>query len=124
MNKHALLTGFLGVVIGALATYALTASAPGEHRLEPMGMGQQQDAMHMSMDDMAGMLNGKNGDAFDQAFLEGMIPHHQGAIDMANAALQQAGHEEIKAMARDIIAAQQREIDMMRGWQQAWGFSH
>lgn len=88
-----------------------------------MGMMDDDDMMGMSMDDMAGMLEGKTGDAFDAAFLAGMIPHHQGAIDMAEAALESAGHEEIKAMARAIISAQQKEIDQMRGWQKSWGYT-
>lgn len=81
------------------------------------------DAMSMSMHDMSAMLKGKTGDAFDKAFIEGMIPHHQGAIEMARAAQQSAKHQEIKDMAEDIISAQQREIDMMKGWQQAWGYT-
>lgn len=76
----------------------------------------------MTMDDMVNMLKGKTGDELDAAFLEGMIPHHQGAIDMANLVLQNAKHEEIRQMARDIISAQQREIDMMKQWQRDWGY--
>lgn len=37
----------------------------------------------MSMYEMEKMLQGKTGDELDRAFLEAMIPHHQGAIDMA-----------------------------------------
>jgi len=81
------------------------------------------DMKGMSMDDMASMLEGKTGDAFDKAFIEGMIPHHQGAIDKARAALQSAKHDEIKRMARDIISAQQSEIDMMKQWQKDWGYN-
>ncbi len=81
------------------------------------------DAMSMSMDDMSAMLEGKTGDAFDRAFIEGMIPHHQGAIDMALAARESARHEEIKRMAEDIITAQQREIDTMKQWQKDWGYT-
>ncbi len=84
-----------------------------------MGM----DAMDMSMNDMTEMLSGKTGDAFDKAFIEGMIPHHQGAIDMAKEALKSAKHDEIKRMARDIISAQQSEIDMMNQWLKNWGYT-
>jgi uncharacterized protein (DUF305 family) len=41
------------------------------------------DPMDMSMRDMDSMMKGRTGDALNKAFLEGMIPHHQGAIDMA-----------------------------------------
>lgn len=87
------------------------------------GMMNGDDHMSMSMADMSRMLEGKTGDAFDEAFVEGMIPHHQGAIDMAKAALTSAKHQEIKDMARDIIDAQQAEIDMMKQWQKSWGYA-
>ncbi len=82
----------------------------------------QAGMMEMSMDDMSTMLEGKTGDEFDAAFIQGMIPHHQGAIDMANAALASARHDEIKKMAQDIISSQQREIDQMKQWQTNWGY--
>lgn len=81
------------------------------------------DMMGMSMNDMAAMLDGKTGDAFDKAFIEGMIPHHQGAIDMARAAQTSAKHEEIKRMADAIISAQQQEIDQMNQWLKDWGYT-
>lgn len=56
----------------------------------------------------------------DQQFIAMMIPHHQMAIDMAKVALERAEHPEIKQAAQDIIAAQQREIDQMTGWQHEW----
>ncbi len=80
------------------------------------------DGMSMTMHDMMMMLEGKTGDEFDKAFIQGMIPHHQGAIDMAREALKNAKHEEIKQLARDIIASQQREIDAMKQWQEQWGY--
>jgi hypothetical protein len=86
-------------------------------------MGMKDDAMNMSMDDMAAMLKGKTGDEFDQAFIEGMIPHHQGAIDMAKEAQKHAKHEEIKRMADAIISAQQQEIDQMNQWMKDWGYT-
>lgn len=86
------------------------------------GMGSM-DHDDMTMGDMVDMLKGKTGDELDAAFLEGMIPHHQGAVDMANLILKNAKHEELRQMARDIIDAQQKEIDMMEGWQKAWGYA-
>jgi uncharacterized protein (DUF305 family) len=80
-------------------------------------------AMDMSMKDMADMLKGKTGDDLDSAFLEGMIPHHQGAIDMAKEAQKHAKHEEIKRMADAIISAQQQEIDQMNQWMKDWGYT-
>lgn len=86
--------------------------------------GEHGDGMDMSMKGMTMMLEGKTGDAFDAAFLEMMIPHHEGAIDMAELAQKYAGHAELKAMANDIIEAQQSEIDLMKSWQESWGFTN
>lgn len=62
--------------------------------------------------DMAAPLT---GDA-DRDFLKGMVPHHQGAIDMARVVLKYGKDPKIKKLARRIIAAQEKEIAMMNGW--------
>lgn len=76
--------------------------------------------MHDSMQGMMQGLENKTGDEFDKAFISEMILHHQGAIDMANAALKNAKHQEIKDLANAIISAQTKEINQMKEWQQAW----
>lgn len=57
---------------------------------------------------------------FDAQFIDSMIEHHQGAIDMAREALQQTEREEITTMAAAIIAAQNTEIEQMQSWRTAW----
>jgi uncharacterized protein (DUF305 family) len=57
---------------------------------------------------------------FDQQFIDMMVPHHQGAVEMAKIAQQRAQRPEIKAMAADIIASQDAEITQMKGWRKAW----
>jgi uncharacterized protein (DUF305 family) len=74
--------------------------------------------MEMAMGTM-----GINEDAsvpFDQRFIGAMISHHQGAIDMAQMALEQAEHEEVRTLAEAIIAAQTAEIEQMLGWLADW----
>ena len=53
------------------------------------------------------------GADLDRAFLQGMVPHHQAAIDMATVEVQKGKDPRTKAMAQAIITDQQREIALM-----------
>lgn len=64
--------------------------------------------------------NNQNVSTLDKHFIEQMIPHHEGAIAMANLALQKAKHPELKTLATAIIAAQTSEIESMNSWYQDW----
>ena len=52
----------------------------------------------------------------DVDFVRGMIPHHQGAIDMAKALLVHGKDAEVRKLAEGIIKAQESEIAFIRGW--------
>jgi uncharacterized protein (DUF305 family) len=61
------------------------------------------------------------GDAdLDLRFIDAMILHHQGAIQMAKEALQKSKRPEIKQLAEAIIKAQEKEIAQMEQWRKAW----
>lgn len=69
----------------------------------------------------AGMSAEFTGDA-DVDFAKGMIPHHQGAIDMANIVLEHGEDEEIRQLAREVIEAQEGEIAFLEQWLEERGY--
>jgi uncharacterized protein (DUF305 family) len=85
------------------------------------GMGHMMpmtDEMRNSM-----MMSGDLGaadDQFDLRFINAMIPHHQGAVDMANQATEKSDRPEIKQLSQDIISSQQQEIAQMEQWRKQW----
>ena len=68
-------------------------------------------AHQMGMDDDPAML--RDAKPFDRAFIDMMIPHHQGAIRMARVEMDKGADPELKTLAEDIIDAQTREIEDM-----------
>ena len=64
---------------------------------------------------MSGMMQGMTGDA-DKDFVLMMIPHHDGAIDMAKVELRYGKDPQLRALAEKIIAAQGPEIAEMKAW--------
>lgn len=116
------------VACAAIAAWAVNGNHEGT--LKALGIDtskvveseKSSNGMDASMDDMMDSLNGKTGDDFDKVFISEMIVHHQGAIDMANAAKTNAKHDEIKRMADDIISAQTKEINQMQAWQTEWDY--
>jgi uncharacterized protein (DUF305 family) len=89
-----------------------------------VGCGNTAQQQHeVTMSEMTSSLRDKKGDEFDALFITHMIEHHQAAVDMARLSEQNAKHEEIKKLSREIIAAQEKEIQQMRDWQKQWGYS-
>lgn len=85
---------------------------------------QMGHMMAMSEEQIKGMMMDKDlGSAnaeFDLRFINAMIPHHEGALTMAQDALSKSKRSEIKKLAQDIITSQQKEIEQMKQWRQAW----
>jgi hypothetical protein len=80
------------------------------------GAAPSTTAYRRAMDTMMhGMDVPYTGNA-DHDFVTGMLPHHQGAVDMARVELQYGHDPALKKLARDIIASQSREQTFMRNW--------
>jgi uncharacterized protein (DUF305 family) len=97
-------------------TSAMDMSMPGDEAHQALAAGM--DKMHADMD--AGMM----AEDIDVAFVCGMIPHHQGAIDMAKAVIQYGDDPWTKELAQNIITAQEAEIAQMKDWLKANAPAH
>lgn len=103
-----------------LATTPVRAQAPHQH--EPSDQSDHSSVAPASFDEMmheamtrmdSGMSVSHSGDP-DRVFAAMMIPHHQGAIDMAKAELQFGRNPVLRRLAQGIIVEQQQEIELMR----------
>ena len=79
-----------------------------------LGLGAHAMGMHM---DPSQLLRAQ---PFDQAFLDMMIPHHEGAIRMAERQLERGRNRTVKRLARAIVRAQTKEINQMHTWRIQW----
>ncbi len=77
------------------------------HEIEMMGM--MEDPVELA-----------NQQPFDKAFIDAMIPHHVAAIEMARTAEERTSNDEIRELARGIVALQEAEIAQMNGWRREW----
>jgi uncharacterized protein (DUF305 family) len=114
MNKKTPIYGFIGLVASiAIAGLAIASDAQAD---SPQLKQYPQNPSTQTMPRQRGMMMGN----VDRHFIEMMIPHHEGAIDMAELALNRAERPEIKKLAQLIIKDQQREIEQMRTWYRQW----
>ncbi|WP_068870993.1 CopM family metallochaperone [Edwardsiella tarda] len=103
-------------VVGALLLAASTTSAFAAEL-----PADQAKAMHHELNTaMSGMheemMKGMMSNDPDVAFAAGMLPHHVGAVEMAKVELKYGTDPQMRKLAKDIIAAQDKEIKEMKAW--------
>jgi uncharacterized protein (DUF305 family) len=116
---------YVNLLLPALMLAAILAlvSCVNSSGGEEQGSSGSEDGMQ-GMDhgtestDYASEMLMENGQYSDERFIDAMIPHHQGAIEMAQVALANAEHSEILALAEDVVAAQETEIGQLKSIKQ------
>ena len=98
--------------IEQMTSWLTAANAPMEmgHHMDMDGMGMGMDGM-LSDADMTALENAQ-GAEFDRLYLQGMIAHHKGAIQMAEM-VRNSSNAEVKALAEAIISSQTEQITYM-----------
>jgi hypothetical protein len=102
---------------GPSRTYHVRGARPIQYVADRPGRSEEQPFLsesYAAMNKMmADMTTEPTGDV-DRDFVAMMVPHHQGAVDMAKAELKYGHNETLRRLAREIVAAQQQEITVMR----------
>jgi len=98
------------LIASIAAVFVGVATAWAETGREAEFLAENEVAMNKMM---AGMAAPASGDV-DRDFVDRMVPHHQGAIDMARAELRFGRNEKLRRIAQEIVVEQLQEIDAMR----------
>ncbi|MGF6775283.1 DUF305 domain-containing protein [Paraburkholderia sp. GAS334] len=110
ISGTALASAFALALSSVLISPAFAAGPKAGVTEESSFMSENDEAMTKMMNDMSIKPTGN----VDEDFVAMMIPHHQGAIDMAQAELRHGHNEQLRRIAQEIVVEQQQEIVAMR----------
>ncbi|MDQ3099728.1 MAG: DUF305 domain-containing protein [bacterium] len=113
MSKNSIVAIAMSLVVGSGLGFAIGRNA------EPFKVGSQPITHNANGNKMTSELGSKD-EEFDLRFINEMIAHHEGAIDMAKQAQLNSDRPEIINLASEIIIAQSKEIDQMNQWKESW----
>lgn len=112
-NKNSWIVGIITLVIGIVFTHIYHTQVLDQKMMDN-GSNMSMDTM---MTSMTANLQGKSGKELEKAFIIEMIPHHQGAVAMAEVLLaDKTISPQLRAFAEKIISAQEGEIIQMKEW--------
>ncbi len=130
MQLLSLKNGFLVLIFSAIAsasglmTGCTSTASQNQSQAREATTTNANDKQMMNhgggMNHSMGMDLGPADANFDLRFIDAMIPHHQGAVEMAKEAQVKSKRPEIKKLADNIIKSQNQEINQMKQWRQAW----
>lgn len=101
----------------AMSSPAFAADGSG-HATHTHNESSKADLFAPSRDAMHKDMNVPSTGNIDADFVANMIPHHEGAVAMAKVVLEHGKDPELRKLAEEIIAAQDKEIAFMKAWQQ------
>ena len=119
----AILLGSIG--IGSLAIAGLTIHRSNSNLAQTNGGMNHGGMNHGGMMKQGGMMNhnmnvGPADANYDLRFIDSMLPHHQGALVMAQSAIQKSKRPELVKFAKNIVTEQKKEIAQMQQWRKQW----
>ena len=83
-------------------------------RANDLGDDHMHEMRGMLTEDELAALGSLSGGEFDRAWLEGMIAHHEGAVEMANDVLRDGRNQSVRTLANEVVKTQLAEIDVMK----------
>ena len=110
----ALLSGIVGILVGSTSVAIAATNVVQAEQTSRLVISQTMPQRGMMMHGMMA------GEQTDRHFIEMMIPHHEGAVQMADLALKMSKRPEIKKLAESIKSDQTREIVQMKSWYKLW----